>query len=85
MNRYPRVLPAPNERRGRVANTDEQDFFYDGTSQPESMVKSWDRVFRKLEDAADPKVPNCDPHRFRDAFAVSLLLRVSPSKACLNY
>jgi len=60
---------------GRLGNAHERYFFYDGKSQPESMVKSWDRVFKKVGETADPTVPNCHPHRFRDTFAVSLLLR----------
>jgi hypothetical protein len=36
------------ERLGAVQNTNERYCFYDGTSQPESMVKSWDRVFQKI-------------------------------------
>jgi len=58
-----------------VANENERYFFYDGTSQPKSMVKNWDRVFMKVGETADPTVPNCHPHRFRDTFAVSLLLK----------
>ena len=58
-----------------VENKNERYFFYDGTSQPESMVKSWDRVFKKVGKEADPPVPNCHPHRFRDTFAVALLLK----------
>ena len=58
-----------------VDNDNEQYFFYDGSSQPESMVKSWDRVFKKVGTTADPPVANCHPHRFRDTFAVSLLLK----------
>jgi integrase/recombinase XerD len=61
-----------------VKNTNEQYYFYDGASEPESMVKSWDRVFKKLGATADPKVDNCHPHRFRDTFAVSLLLKGVP-------
>lgn len=58
-----------------VTNNNDRYFFYDGTSQPESMVKSWDRVFKKVGQTADPPVANCHPHRFRDTFAVSLLLK----------
>jgi integrase len=58
-----------------VENDNERYFFYDGSSQPESMVKSWDRVFTKVGTTADPPVANCHPHRFRDTFAVSLLLK----------
>ena len=61
-----------------VENTNEQYFFYDGTSQPESTVKSWDRIFKKVGVTADPKVDHCHPHRFRDTFAVSLLLKGVP-------
>ena len=58
-----------------LENANQQSFFYDGKSQPESMVKSWNRVFKKIGATADPTVPNCHPHRFRDTFAVSLLLK----------
>lgn len=58
-----------------LVNANERYFFYDGTSQPESMVKSWDRVFKKVGEKADPPVSDCHPHRFRDTFAVSLLLK----------
>jgi integrase/recombinase XerD len=61
--------------RSALENANERYFFYDGTSQPESMVKSWDRVFKKIGETADPPVANCHPHRFRDTFAVSLLLK----------
>lgn len=49
--------------------------FWDGKSQRESMVKSWDRVFGKVFAAADPPVLDAHPHRFRDTFAVNLLLK----------
>ena len=39
------------------------------------MVKSWDRVFKKLGETADPPPAHFHPHRFRDTFAVSLLLK----------
>jgi integrase len=58
-----------------VAFANERYFFYDGKSQPESMVKSWDRVFKKVGETAEPVVSNCHPHRFRDTFSVSLLLK----------
>jgi integrase/recombinase XerD len=73
----PVYCPMPTsvvERLGAVHSTDDRYFFYDGKSQPESMVKSWDRVFQKIGASADPIVADCHPHRFRDTFAVSLLL-----------
>jgi site-specific recombinase XerD len=58
-----------------VKNDNEQFFFYDGVSQPQSMVKSWDRVFQKVFRTADPPIKGGHPHQFRDTFAVSLLLK----------
>jgi integrase len=39
------------------------------------MVKSWDRVFQKVFATATPTITGGHPHRFRDTFAVSLLLK----------
>ena len=76
---YPGLLSVAGRRcpeaDGPGSTPNERYFFYDGTSQPESMVKSWDRVFKKVGETADPTVANCHPHRFRDTFAVSLLLK----------
>lgn len=55
-----------------LQNGNERYFFYDGASQPESMVKSWDRVFKKVGESADPVVSNSHPHRFRDTSGHSL-------------
>ena len=44
-----------------VKNDNERYFFYDGSSQRESLVKSWDRVFKKVGETADPPVPHCQP------------------------
>jgi len=45
--------------------------FWDGRRERETTVKSWNRVFRKLSDTADPPIVG-HPYRFRDTFAVSL-------------
>jgi len=50
-------------------------FFWDGKSERETTVKSWNRVFQKLFATADPPVVGGHPHRFRDTFAISLLLK----------
>lgn len=50
-------------------------FFWDGKSERETTVKSWNRVFQKLFATCDPPVVGGHPHRFRDTFAISLLLR----------
>jgi integrase len=50
-------------------------FFWDGRSERETTVKSWNRVFRKMFRSAEPAIEGGHPHRFRDTFAVSLLLK----------
>jgi integrase/recombinase XerD len=72
---YCPLPPFVVEKLNAVENGHAQYFFYDGVSQPESMVKSWDRVFQKVFQTADPPIQGGQPHRFRDTFAVSLLLK----------
>ncbi|MDP2319795.1 MAG: site-specific integrase [Acidobacteriota bacterium] len=50
-------------------------FFWDGKSDRETTVKSWNRVFQKVFAAAEPPVVGGHAHRFRDTFAISLLLK----------
>ena len=54
----------------------ESHFFWDGTTDLETIVGSWRKRFVKLFDLA--KVKNAHPHRFRDTFAVELLLTGVP-------
>lgn len=63
------------QRLTAVQNANAQFFFYDGTSQRQSMVKSWDRVFQKVFATAKSTITGGHPHRFRDMFSVSLLLK----------
>jgi integrase/recombinase XerD len=72
---YCPLPPHVVERMTTVKNDNDQFFFYDGTSQRQSMVKSWDRVFQKVFATAKPAINGGHPHRFRDTFAVSLLLK----------
>jgi len=58
-----------------VSNEHPDYVFWDGRSARETTVKSWNRVFRKLFSTAKPPVERGHPHRFRDTFAVSLLLK----------
>lgn len=58
-----------------VPNGHEDHFFWDRKSTPESVVKSWDRVFAGVFAAAKPPIKKGHPHRFRDTFAVSLLTK----------
>lgn len=44
---YCPLPPVVVEGLARVQNNNDQYFFYDGKSQPQSMVKSWDRIFQK--------------------------------------
>jgi integrase/recombinase XerD len=66
----PSVVDALNS----VVNVHPDYFFWDGRSERETTVKSWNRVFRKVFSAAKPPITGGHPHRFRDTFAVSLLL-----------
>ena len=58
-----------------VTNAHPDYFFWDGQSARETTVKSWNRVFIKLFKAAAPPIIGGHPHRFRDTFAVSLLVK----------
>jgi integrase/recombinase XerD len=60
---------------GGVRNERAEYFFWDGKSERETVVKSWNRVFQKLFAAAEPAIVGGHPHRFRDTFAISLLLK----------
>lgn len=58
-----------------VVNERPEYFFWDGKSERETTVKSWNRVFQKLFATADPPLVGGHAHRFRDTFAISLLLK----------
>jgi integrase/recombinase XerD len=55
---------------------DAQYFFWTGESAPKSCVGDWQRSLRRLFKLAG--VPDAYPHRFRDTFAVELLLAGVP-------
>lgn len=50
-------------------------FFWDGKSERETTVKSWNRVFQKLFSMAQPPIVGGHAHRSRGTFAISLLLK----------
>jgi integrase/recombinase XerD len=56
--------------------TDAQYFFWTGESQPKSCVGDWQRSLRRLFKLGG--VPDAHAHRFRDTFAVELLLAGVP-------
>lgn len=51
-------------------------FFWTGNGLPKTAVADWQRTLRKLFDLAEVK--NGHAHRFRDTFAVELLLSGVP-------
>jgi integrase/recombinase XerD len=55
---------------------DAQYFFWTGESKPKSCVGDWQRSLRRLFRLAG--VPDAHAHRFRDTFAVELLLAGVP-------
>jgi len=54
----------------------EKHFFWDGTSDLETIVGSWRRRLAKLFELAE--IEHGHPHRFRDTFAVELLVSGVP-------
>lgn len=53
-----------------------QHFFWNGRCLPTSAVKIWERTFQRVFQLA--KIPDGTIHRFRDTFAVELLLKGVP-------
>jgi integrase len=58
-------------------------FFWSGNGDPRSVVKDWQRSFRRLFKVAnitklDGTRKRCFPHMFRDTFAIELLLAGVP-------
>jgi len=56
--------------------TNPKYFFWSGESKPKSSVGDWERSLKKLFLSA--QVPKGHVHRFRDTFAVELLLAGVP-------
>jgi integrase/recombinase XerD len=56
--------------------TSDKFYFWPGLGNPKSAVGDWQRSFRKLFKLAN--VEGGHPHRFRDTFAVELLLKGVP-------
>ena len=72
---YCPLPPAVTKALTAVVNERAEYFFWDGKSERETTVKSWNRVFQKLFATANPPVVGGHAHRFRDTFAISLLLK----------
>lgn len=72
---YCPLPPTVVEALKTVNNSKAEYFFWDGGSERETTVKSWNRIFQKLFSLADPAIVDGHPHRFRHTFAASLLLK----------
>jgi site-specific recombinase XerD len=72
---YCPLPPAVVEALNGIDNSHADYFFWDDRSERETTVKSWNRVFRKIFRTASQPIVGGHPHRFRDTFAVSLLLK----------
>jgi integrase/recombinase XerD len=72
---YCPLPPGVTRALGAVVNERAEYFFWDGKSERETTVKSWNRVFQKLFSTTDPPIVGGHAHRFRDTFAISLLLK----------
>jgi len=72
---YCPLPPAAVKALDALVNERPEYFFWDGKSERETTVKSWNRVFQKLFATAEPRIVGGHAHRFRDTFAISLLLK----------
>ena len=66
---------AIRKRLSGAYNERTEYFSWDGQSERETTVKSWNRVFQKLFSATEPPIVGGHAPRFRDTFAISLLLK----------
>jgi site-specific recombinase XerD len=71
---YCPIPPEVTKALTATVNERPEFFFWDGKSERETTVKSWNRVFQKLFASCDPPIIGGHAHRFRDTFAISLLL-----------
>lgn len=72
---YCPLPPEVTKAMRAVVNERPEYFFWDGKSERETTVKSWNRVFQKLFATCEPPITGGHAHRFRDTFAISLLLK----------
>lgn len=72
---YCPLPPEVTKTLGALVNERAEYFFWDGKSERETTVKSWNRVFQKLFATCEPPIMGGHAHRFRDTFAISLLLK----------
>ena len=70
------LLPEVLRALADAPNSNPGYFFWNGRSLKTSAVKIWERTFSRLCEMA--QIPNGHAHRFRDTFAVELLLAGVP-------
>jgi integrase/recombinase XerD len=64
------------QKLSEIPHAGKKHFFWSGHGKLDSIVRSWQTRMRRLFQLSE--IPNGHPHRFRDTFAVELLVAGTP-------